>query len=51
MYKQVTEYIQGLPNISGFEDQVALAMKNGKGREFFRKEGYGKIKTWDRGIG
>jgi hypothetical protein len=48
MYKQVTEYIQGLPNISGFEDQVALAMKNGKGREFFRKEGridFGRIKS------
>jgi hypothetical protein len=48
MYKQVPEYIQGIPNISGSEDMVAQAMKTGGSKPLFRTEGridFNRIKS------
>jgi hypothetical protein len=40
MYKEIPEYKDGVPNISGAEDQVALAVRNGKSKEHYRGEGH-----------
>jgi len=48
MYPTIPEIIDGVPNISGSEDLVAQAVKNGAAKEFYRNENwidFGRIKS------
>jgi hypothetical protein len=48
MYKRIPEYIEGVPDISGSEDQAATAVKNGGSKQHFRTGGridFSRIKS------
>jgi hypothetical protein len=40
MYPTIPEYIQGVPNISGSEDRIDEAVKNGRTKVIFKNEGH-----------